>query len=98
MDLYFLDHLCFFWTVGIINNHITEKSLYFENRPVIILKVLQNVVLFNSTLFLLRQKFSDFFIFHSIVPRKLTLVVCKTLLWRLLTMSMFMDSIYIKAG
>ena len=37
MDLYFLDHLCFFWTLGIINNHITEKSLYFENQPAIIL-------------------------------------------------------------
>ena len=38
MDLYFLDHLCLFQTLGIINNHITEKSLYFENRPAIILK------------------------------------------------------------
>ena len=38
MDPYFLAHLCFFWTLGIINNHITEKSLYFENRPTIILK------------------------------------------------------------
>ena len=37
MDLYFLDHLCFFWTLGIINNDITEKSIYFENRPAIIL-------------------------------------------------------------
>ena len=33
MDLYFLDHLCFFWKLEIIiNNHNTEKSLYFENR------------------------------------------------------------------
>ena len=40
MDLYFLDHLCFFWTLGIINNHITEKSLYFENRPAIILNMI----------------------------------------------------------
>ena len=40
MDLYFLDHLglCFFWTLGIINNHITEKSLYFKNGPAIILR------------------------------------------------------------
>ena len=38
MDLYFLDHLCFLWILGIINNHITEKSLYFENRPAIILR------------------------------------------------------------
>ena len=38
MDLYFLDHLCFFWTLGMINNHITEKSLYFESQPAIILK------------------------------------------------------------
>ena len=26
MDLFFLHHLCFFWTLGNINNHITEKS------------------------------------------------------------------------
>ena len=39
MDLYFLDHSCLFWTRGIINNHITEKSLYFENRPAIILNI-----------------------------------------------------------
>ena len=38
MDLYFLDHLCFFWTLGMINNHITEKSVYFESQPAIILK------------------------------------------------------------
>ena len=38
MDLYFLDHLCFFWTLGNINYHITKKSVYFEKRPAIILK------------------------------------------------------------
>ena len=39
MDLYLLDHLflCFFWILGRINNHITEKSVYFEKRPAIIL-------------------------------------------------------------
>ena len=35
MDLYFLDYFCFFWTLRIINSHIKEKSLYFENRPAI---------------------------------------------------------------
>ena len=30
MDLYFLDHLCSFWTFGRINNLITEESIYFE--------------------------------------------------------------------
>ena len=38
MNLYFLDHLCFFWTLDRINNHITEKSIYFEKGPAIILK------------------------------------------------------------
>ena len=37
MDIYFLDHLCFFWTLGRINNHITEKSIDFEKGPAIIL-------------------------------------------------------------
>ena len=32
MDLYFLDHLCFFKTLGKINNHITETAIYFENK------------------------------------------------------------------
>ena len=36
----FLDHLCFFSDLlGRINNHIIEKSLYFEKGPVIILKI-----------------------------------------------------------
>ena len=38
MDLYFSDHLCFFWTLGRINNHIAEKVIYFEKGPAIILK------------------------------------------------------------
>ena len=38
MDLYFLDHVCSFWTLGRINNHITENSVYFEKGPVMILK------------------------------------------------------------
>ena len=38
MDLHFLDNLCFFQTLGRINNHITEESLYYEKGPAIILK------------------------------------------------------------
>ena len=36
MDLHFLDHLGFFWTLGGINYHITAKSIYFEKGPAII--------------------------------------------------------------
>ena len=43
MDLYFLDHLCFFWTLGIVNNHITEKSLYFENRSAV-MRITQDII------------------------------------------------------
>ena len=55
MDLYFLDHLCFFWILGIINNHIKERSLYFENRPAIILKAYKNLksdIKIQNTMFL----------------------------------------------
>ena len=38
MDLYFLVHLCFFQTLGRIIDYITEKSLYLEKGPAIILK------------------------------------------------------------
>ena len=59
MDLYFLDHLFFFWTLGIINNHITEKSLYFENQPAIILNGLTGAnsvrCEFSCMLFFIRQ-------------------------------------------
>ena len=34
MDLYCLDHLCSFWTLGRMNNRITEKS-NFEKGPAI---------------------------------------------------------------
>ena len=30
--------LCFFWTIGRINNHSTKKSVYSEKGPPIILK------------------------------------------------------------
>ena len=45
MDLYFLDHLCFFWTLGNINYHITKKSVYFEKRPAIILKFISYITI-----------------------------------------------------
>ena len=37
MNLQFLDHFCSFWTLGRINIHITEKSIYFEKGPALIL-------------------------------------------------------------
>ena len=37
MDLSFLDHLCFFQTLGRIKNHITEK-ISLKKGPAIILK------------------------------------------------------------
>ena len=37
MDLYFLDHVCFFWALVRINNHIADKSIYFEKGPAVML-------------------------------------------------------------